>query len=220
MTHEQRAQMLELAEQMLELAERCDRRSAFDTAESPYRLLKEAATALRLAAQSASPAATPQEVQEACAQVADRTALRCVREQIPGDSVATFIAKAIRALIPPAASRASPKSAPASAGSLPSGESDPAVTLDCAGADTSPAAQPVAWREEDYRKARDRMLEILRENRAWSITKDQGEKEFDDAFQHAVGILFLATTVEQYVAKTIKDGFAHYRTLLKEGKMS
>lgn len=27
-------------------------------------------------------------------------------------------------------------------------------------------------------------------------------------------------TVEQYVAKTIKDGFAHYRTLLKEGKMS
>lgn len=95
MTHEQRAQMLELAE-------RCDRRSDFDTAESPYRLLKEAATALRLAAQSASPAATPQEVQEACAQVADRTALRCVREQIPGDSVAIFIAKAIRALIPPA----------------------------------------------------------------------------------------------------------------------
>ncbi len=47
--------------------------------------------------------ASPQEVQEACAQVADHTALRCVREQTPGDATATFIAKAIRALIPPAA---------------------------------------------------------------------------------------------------------------------
>ena len=46
--------------------------------------------------------ASPQEVQEACAKVADRTALRCVREQIPGDETARFIARAIRALIPPA----------------------------------------------------------------------------------------------------------------------
>src|SRR5678816_3055676 len=62
--------------------------------------LRRARDVLRSRAQT--PAATPQEVQEACAQVADRTALRCVREQIPGDSVAQFIAKAIRALIPPA----------------------------------------------------------------------------------------------------------------------
>jgi hypothetical protein len=60
-------------------------------------------SALRGPAQAA-PCATPQEVQEACAQVADRAAKRCVREQIPGDSVAAFIAKAIRALIPPATS--------------------------------------------------------------------------------------------------------------------
>ena len=44
------------------------------------------------------------------------------------------------------------------------------------------SAEPVAWSEEDYRRARDCMRDILRNNRAWTISKDQGEKEFDGAF--------------------------------------
>ena len=38
---------------------------------------------------------------EECANIADRAALRCVRERVPGDGTAMFVAQQIRALSPP-----------------------------------------------------------------------------------------------------------------------
>jgi len=38
--------------------------------------------------------------------------------------------------------------------------------------------------------ARDLMIEILRQ-KCWTISEKQGVQEFDNAFQHAVGILSL-----------------------------
>jgi len=49
---------------------------------------------------TAAPAPTPAAAYETCAQIADRAALRCVREQVAGDATAKFIAAAIRAMIP------------------------------------------------------------------------------------------------------------------------
>jgi hypothetical protein len=52
--------------------------------------------ALRLAAK---PAEDMREATiEECAKIAERAAMRCVREKIPGDSVATFCAQQIRSL--------------------------------------------------------------------------------------------------------------------------
>ncbi len=55
----------------------------------------------------------------------------------------------------------------------------------------------VQWSEDDYRRARDCMLRILRDD-AWTIDIG-GEAWFDNAFQHAVGILSLTA------AKTAED---------------
>jgi hypothetical protein len=52
--------------------------------------------------------------------------------------------------------------------------------------------QPVAWTDEAYTKARDCMVDILRK-RSWCIT-ERGVGEFDEAFQHAVGLLSLNAT--------------------------
>lgn len=59
------------------------------------------------------------------------------------------------------------------------------------------AAQPappvgvVEWTDENYNRARDCMIEILR-GHAWTINHgSRGTQEFDNAFKHAVGILAL-----------------------------
>jgi hypothetical protein len=51
----------------------------------------------RLAAKPADEGVREATIEE-CAKIAERAANRCVREQIPGDSVATFCAQQIRAL--------------------------------------------------------------------------------------------------------------------------
>lgn len=54
-----------------------------------------------------------------------------------------------------------------------------------------PEPTHVRWHDEDYIIARDCMMEVLR-NRGWSINENSGGiSQFDDAFQHAVGILAL-----------------------------
>lgn len=57
---------------------------------------------LRLAAKPADDGVREATIEE-CAKIAERAANRCVREQIPGDSVATFCAQQIRALSTPGA---------------------------------------------------------------------------------------------------------------------
>lgn len=52
----------------------------------------------------------------------------------------------------------------------------------------------VSWSEEDYKHARDCMIGLLR-GRAWTISEgSRGVDEFDNAFQHAVGILALTAS--------------------------
>lgn len=55
---------------------------------------------------------------------------------------------------------------------------------------SSAATEYADWAEEDYQRARDCMIGILR-GHAWTIADGNGSKEFDNAFQHAVGILSL-----------------------------
>jgi len=70
---------------------------------------------------------------------------------------------------------------------------------------SSAGTEHADWAEDDYKRARDCMLGILRDS-AWTITKDRDEKQFDNAFQHAVGILSLTARrlpdVPQRVAQT------------------
>lgn len=55
---------------------------------------------------------------------------------------------------------------------------------------SSPVSGPVSWSDEDYARAKRCMIEILRKD-GWFIHGDKGAAEFDNAFQHAVGILSL-----------------------------
>lgn len=51
-----------------------------------------------------------------------------------------------------------------------------------------------SWNDEDYNRARDCMIGLLR-GRGWTISEgSRGVEEFDNAFQHAVGILALTIT--------------------------
>lgn len=52
----------------------------------------------------------------------------------------------------------------------------------------------VSWRDEDYNRARDCMIGLLR-GHGWTIVHGRrDQKEFDNAFQHAVGILALTAS--------------------------
>jgi hypothetical protein len=73
----------------------------------------------------------------------------------------------------------------------------------------------VQWPEDDYRRARDCMLGILRDD-AWTIDIG-GEAWFDNAFQHAVGILSLTATKasqEEPGTKVMTDGYNRLRDAL------
>jgi hypothetical protein len=55
----------------------------------------------------------------------------------------------------------------------------------------------VSWSDEDYARARDCMIDVLR-NRGWSISPTRRDPDdFDEAFQHAVGILGLTAVTSQ-----------------------
>jgi hypothetical protein len=49
------------------------------------------------------------------------------------------------------------------------------------------------WSDEDYNRARDCMIGILR-GHAWTIRDGRMSDEFDNAFQHAVGLLALTVS--------------------------
>jgi hypothetical protein len=55
---------------------------------------------------------------------------------------------------------------------------------------SSPETEHVDWSDEDYQRAKNCMLDILRRH-AWTIGDRGGREQFDNAFQHAVGILSL-----------------------------
>lgn len=71
---------------------------------------------LRVAQHPRDPAVDPIELRnntiEVCAKIAERSALRCVREQIPGDSVARFVAQQIRGLREALAVPSTPRRSP------------------------------------------------------------------------------------------------------------
>jgi hypothetical protein len=59
----------------------------------------------------------------------------------------------------------------------------------------SAATEHAAWDDADYQRARDCMIGILR-GKAWTISEgSRGVDEFDNAFQHAVGILSLTARI-------------------------
>lgn len=74
--------------------------------------------------------------------------------------------------------------APAFLGSLPSGESDPSVTLDCAGADSNSRMKP---RKRDFSD----MREFLRASATWAEANMNewpwgGQKDEDDEYYFEV----------------------------------
>lgn len=60
--------------------------------------------------------------------------------------------------------------------------------------DISAGSEHASWDDIDYQRARDCMIGVLRGN-AWTIRDGKMSNEFDNAFQHAVGILSLTARI-------------------------